>query len=116
MLFGQFLISVVILVGGVLTVPSHPKTAFENALAKWQKPMGSMNTAATSASNAATNKDHQTAGCVCGVFLSGQFTRGAPPTGNPALLHEHELLFPCSITGNKQCINKCLETVSLFSF
>lgn len=53
-------------------------------------------------------------GCICGIFLSGQFKKGTieQPTGNPALLHEQSESFPCTSLGNRQCINKCLEMVS----
>lgn len=52
--------------------------------------------------------------CTCGVFLNGQFTRGSPepPKGNPALMYEQNSLFSCNIPGNKQCTNRCLESVS----
>ncbi|XP_015185037.1 PREDICTED: uncharacterized protein LOC107070967 [Polistes dominula] len=52
-------------------------------------------------------------GCVCGVFLSGQFKKGSKeqPTGNPVILHEQSDSFPCTSHGNKQCINKCLEII-----
>ncbi|RZF38900.1 hypothetical protein LSTR_LSTR014705 [Laodelphax striatellus] len=52
--------------------------------------------------------------CTCGVFLSGQFTRGShsQPKGNPVLMHEYEDVFPCSAVGNKQCINKCLDVLA----
>lgn len=52
--------------------------------------------------------------CTCGVFLNGQFTRGSPdpPKGNPALMYEQNSLFTCNIPGNKQCTNRCLESVS----
>ncbi|XP_035723897.1 uncharacterized protein LOC118442431 [Vespa mandarinia] len=52
-------------------------------------------------------------GCICGVFLSGQFKKGTKeqPTGNPALLHEQSELFPCTPLGNKHCINKCVEMI-----
>ncbi|XP_047369402.1 follicle cell protein 3C-1 [Vespa velutina] len=55
----------------------------------------------------------ESVGCICGVFLSGQFKKGTKeqPTGNPALLHEQSELFPCTPLGNKQCINKCLEMI-----
>lgn len=57
-------------------------------------------------------------GCVCGVFLSGQFKKGSKeqPKGNPALLHEHPDNFACSIVGNKLCTNKCLDTVSSMNY
>ncbi|GFG34242.1 hypothetical protein Cfor_08197 [Coptotermes formosanus] len=53
--------------------------------------------------------------CVCGVFLSGQFVKGShnPPKGNAALLHEQPEPLPCNPFGNKQCINKCLDLVSI---
>lgn len=49
--------------------------------------------------------------CTCGVFLTGQFVKGGnqEPTGNPALLHEHEETYPCNAFGSKQCTNKCLD-------
>lgn len=52
--------------------------------------------------------------CMCGVFLSGQFTKGSadPPKGNPALLYEQTATFTCNAQGNKQCTNRCLEVVS----
>lgn len=52
-------------------------------------------------------------GCVCGVFLSGQFKKGSKgqPTGFPAFIHEHSEVFPCNPTGNKLCTNKCLDQV-----
>lgn len=51
--------------------------------------------------------------CSCAVFLSDQFKKGSAdqPTGNPALLHEQDSLFPCTPFGSKQCTNKCLEMV-----
>ena len=54
-------------------------------------------------------------GCYCGVFMSGQFKKGSKeqPKGNPALLHEHSETHPCNPAGNKICINKCLDTVSI---
>lgn len=52
--------------------------------------------------------------CTCGVFLSGQFKKGAPLklSGGPALLQELNDPLTCNTLGEKQCINKCLETVS----
>jgi hypothetical protein len=57
-------------------------------------------------------------GCTCGVFLSGQFKKGSKeqPKGNPALLHEHPDIFPCSNIGNKMCTNKCLDVVSIIIY
>ncbi|KAK7869877.1 hypothetical protein R5R35_006681 [Gryllus longicercus] len=51
--------------------------------------------------------------CSCGVFLSGQFTRGSkdPPRGNPAMLHEDVDMFPNTPFGFKQCTNRCLDIV-----
>ena len=56
--------------------------------------------------------------CTCAVFLTGQFTKGSTdqPTGQPALLHEQDTSYPCTTVGNKQCTNKCLETVSHYLF
>lgn len=53
-------------------------------------------------------------GCVCGVFLSGQFKRGSKeqPKGFPALLHEHPDPLPCTTVGNRICTSKCLDVVS----
>lgn len=52
--------------------------------------------------------------CTCGVFLSGQFEKGSPdpPKGNPALMHEPEVMLPCNPQGIKMCTNRCLELVS----
>lgn len=52
-------------------------------------------------------------GCVCGVFLSGQFKKGSKeqPTGNAVLMHDQPESFPCTSIGNRLCINKCLETI-----
>lgn len=54
--------------------------------------------------------------CNCGVFLTGQFKRGSneQPKGNPALMYEQDLPFPCNPTGVKQCTNRCLEMVNNF--
>lgn len=51
--------------------------------------------------------------CTCAVFLSGQFKKGSQeqPKGLPALISESEMNFPCNPTGQKLCINKCLETI-----
>lgn len=53
-------------------------------------------------------------GCVCAVFLSGQFTKGSKeqPKGYPAFLHEHPDSLPCNTYGNRLCTSKCLEAVS----
>ncbi|KZC11245.1 Follicle cell protein 3C-1, partial [Dufourea novaeangliae] len=52
-------------------------------------------------------------GCTCGIFLSGQFKKGSKekPNGNPALVHDQPGIFPCTPSGNRQCINKCLDTI-----
>lgn len=97
MKIGVTIVSVVILLtNGVTSGPSQAKTNLENALAKFQKP------------------DAGQGSCTCAVFLTGQFTKGSQekPKGHPALLNEHEVLFPCTAAGNKQCTNKCLETVN----
>ncbi|GAB0088932.1 Follicle cell protein 3C-1 [Sergentomyia squamirostris] len=51
--------------------------------------------------------------CNCAVFMSGQFTKGSkePPRGSPALIHEHEDTYPCTLLGMKQCTNWCLESL-----
>ncbi|XP_063224664.1 uncharacterized protein LOC134532187 [Bacillus rossius redtenbacheri] len=49
--------------------------------------------------------------CTCGVFLSGDFARGQPPRGSPALVHEHPDPAPCSPLGTKLCTNRCLELI-----
>jgi len=51
--------------------------------------------------------------CSCAVFLSGQFKKGSsePPKGLPALIQETEGAYPCTTTGTKMCINKCLESI-----
>lgn len=52
-------------------------------------------------------------GCVCGIFLSKQFKKNnkEPPIGNPALNYDQSGTFPCTQSGNRLCINKCLETI-----
>jgi hypothetical protein len=51
--------------------------------------------------------------CNCAVFMSGQFKKGSTeqPKGLPALIQETDVSFPCTPTGTKMCINKCLETI-----
>lgn len=51
--------------------------------------------------------------CTCGVFLSGQFKKGSqqPPIGNAVLLQELSDSLVCGPIGEKQCVNKCLESV-----
>lgn len=63
--------------------------------------------------NSSTNTS-EPIGCICAVFLSGQFKKGSKdqPKGNPALLQEHPDSFPCNAFGNKLCTNKCLDAVS----
>lgn len=53
-------------------------------------------------------------GCVCGIFLTEQFKKGSkePPIGDPVVMHEQPGTFSCTQSGNRFCINKCLETVS----
>lgn len=55
--------------------------------------------------------------CTCGVFLSGQFKKGSqqPPNGNAVLLQELSDSLVCGPIGEKQCVNKCLESVSVSS-
>jgi len=62
----------------------------------------------------ATNSNEQSVGCVCAVFLNGQFKKGSKeqPKGYPALLHEYPELLPCGAIGNKLCTSKCLDVVS----
>lgn len=100
----QLVLIVTALISFKLSAASQAKTALDNELIKFK---------ATITDGLKLPKMEQSA-CTCGVFLSGQFKKGSPepPTGYPALLHEHDTLFPCSTMGNKQCINKCLETVS----
>jgi len=61
-----------------------------------------------------TNTTEQPIGCVCAIFLSGQFKKGSKeqPKGYPALEHEYPNPLPCNPVGNKLCINKCLDVVS----
>lgn len=73
--------------------------------------------------NTVTNKPftttkEQPTGCVCAVFLSGQFKKGSkePPKGYPALVHEYPDPLPCNTAGNKLCVNKCLDIVSFLNF
>lgn len=53
--------------------------------------------------------------CVCGVFLSSQFTRGSgkQPVGSAALMHEYDEAFACNVLGVKTCTSKCLDIVSI---
>ncbi|XP_078051624.1 follicle cell protein 3C-1-like [Augochlora pura] len=52
-------------------------------------------------------------GCVCGIFLSGQFKISSKdePKGNPALTHDQPGIFPCTPGGNRHCTSKCLDTI-----
>lgn len=52
--------------------------------------------------------------CICGVFMSGQFTKGSKdqPKGHPAMIQESDEVFACNSIGQKQCTNRCLEGVS----
>jgi len=63
-----------------------------------------------------TNLNEQSVGCVCAVFLNGQFKKGSreQPKGYPALLHEYPNPLPCSAIGNKLCTSKCLDVVSFY--
>lgn len=97
----QLLLIAIALISIKLSTASHVKTALDNELIKFK---------ASIADGLKLPKMEQAA-CTCAVFLSGQFKKGSPPTGNPALLHEHDTLFPCTAMGNKQCVNKCLESV-----
>ncbi|XP_011860271.1 PREDICTED: follicle cell protein 3C-1 [Vollenhovia emeryi] len=60
-----------------------------------------------------TNMKEQPIGCICAVFLSGQFKRGSKeqPKGYPALVHEHPDSVSCNAVGNKLCVNKCLDVI-----
>ncbi|XP_075236215.1 uncharacterized protein LOC142333156 [Lycorma delicatula] len=51
--------------------------------------------------------------CTCGVFLSGQFTRGssAQPNGEPVVTQQLEQTFACTPTGKSHCTNKCLDAL-----
>jgi len=62
------------------------------------------------------NSNEQSIGCVCAVFLNGQFRKGSKeqPKGYPALLHEYPDPLPCSAIGNKLCTSKCLDVVSFY--
>lgn len=67
----------------------------------------------TSTNIEASNSSEEPIGCVCGVFLSGQFKKGSKeqPKGYPVFLHEHPDLLSCNIFGNKLCTSKCLEAI-----
>lgn len=64
--------------------------------------------------NKTETKTHIPTPCTCGVFLSGQLTKGSkePPKGVPVLTQETEEHFANNPIGNRQCMNKCLEVVS----
>lgn len=56
--------------------------------------------------------------CTCGVFLSGQFKKGSKeqPKGVPVLTQEMDTPFMNNSVGNRQCTNKCLESVRTLTF
>ncbi|XP_041766659.1 uncharacterized protein LOC121590763 [Anopheles merus] len=59
--------------------------------------------------NSATNVP-----CTCAIFLTGQFNRfnrTEQPKGNPGIQLELMQHFPCTAAGNKQCANKCLDSI-----
>lgn len=64
--------------------------------------------------NSSTNLSEQPIGCVCAVFLSGQFKKGSnqQPKGYGILLYEHPEVLPCNAAGNRLCTTKCLDAVS----
>uniref|UniRef100_A0A182MPC2 Follicle cell protein 3C-1 n=1 Tax=Anopheles culicifacies TaxID=139723 RepID=A0A182MPC2_9DIPT len=52
--------------------------------------------------------------CTCAIFLTGQFNRfnrTEQPKGNPGIQMELMQHFPCTTSGNKQCSNKCLDSI-----
>ncbi|XP_053679410.1 follicle cell protein 3C-1 [Anopheles nili] len=52
--------------------------------------------------------------CTCAIFLTGQFNRfnrTEQPKGNPGIQLELMQHFPCTTSGNKQCSNKCLDSI-----
>ncbi|XP_053658593.1 follicle cell protein 3C-1 [Anopheles marshallii] len=52
--------------------------------------------------------------CTCAIFLTGQFNRfnrTEQPKGNPGIQLELMQHFPCTTSGNKQCANKCLDSI-----
>lgn len=67
----------------------------------------------TPQSSLLSNSISDTTPCSCAVFMSGQFKKGSSdqPEGCPALIQETDIHFPCTATGNKMCVNKCLETI-----
>ncbi|XP_053984562.1 follicle cell protein 3C-1 [Hylaeus volcanicus] len=52
-------------------------------------------------------------GCICGIFLNGQFKKSSKesPAGNPVLIHDQCGTFSCTPNGKRLCINKCLDTI-----
>ncbi|XP_076225816.1 follicle cell protein 3C-1-like [Nomia melanderi] len=52
-------------------------------------------------------------GCTCGIFLNSQFKKGSKeqPNGNPVLMHDQSGIFPCTPSGRRHCINKCLDSI-----
>lgn len=56
--------------------------------------------------------------CICGVFMSGQFTKGSKdqPKGHPAMIQESDEIFACNSIGQKQCLNRCLDGVCFLKF
>uniref|UniRef100_A0A182VS20 Follicle cell protein 3C-1 n=1 Tax=Anopheles minimus TaxID=112268 RepID=A0A182VS20_9DIPT len=52
--------------------------------------------------------------CTCAIFLTGQFNRfnrTEQPKGNPGIQLELMQHYPCTASGNKQCSNKCLDSI-----
>lgn len=66
-------------------------------------------------SNGDKEKEHKSIPCTCGIFLSGQLVKGKneQPKGNPVLLQETDHHYLSGSAGNRMCITKCLEVVSI---
>lgn len=75
--------------------------------------LGNENSTIPSTDEPPTNSS-EPVGCVCAIFLNGQFRKGSKeqPKGYPALLYEYPDTVPCNSFGNKICTNKCLDAVS----
>jgi hypothetical protein len=105
----QFLVSTLIIVSCVNGQFNFNSADFQS---KFTLP-----TAATASplliGNSIISNNNENEACTCAAFMSGQFKKGSSeqPKGLPALIQETDIHFPCTSTGVKMCINKCLETI-----
>lgn len=86
---------------------SQGRNAIINKHPKLTDPLGMFSKSLNS-----TTTSKELVPCTCGIFLNGQFKKGSPPKGNPALQSEIDIVYPCNAPGFKLCQNRCLDTVS----